>query len=265
MDNSQDKQPFLSHLEELRKRLIACVVAVGVGFAGGYVFKERLFNILVAPIRPAMPNDGHLIFTGPTEMFLTQIKVALIGGILLVIPFIFYEIWMFVAPGLYQKEKQAITPLIVLSTILFALGAIFAYLVVLPIAFQFLLGFGSQGADASVTVEPLISVKEGFGFSIKMLFAFGIAFQLPIVIFFLSRMVVVTPDTLSKKRGYAILLVFMAGAILTPPDVISQCLLAIPLMALYEVGIIISKFPKKPKTDSEEEAETQEEGDKAQA
>ncbi len=257
--NDEEKQPFLSHLEELRNRLIACLIAVAVGFGICYFFKDWLLNILTSPIKPAMPEDSHLIFTGPTEMFLTQLKVALIGGILITLPFIFYQMWMFVAPGLYQREKQAMFPLIFYSTVLFLIGAVFAYMVVLPIAFQFLLGFGNQGPDAVTPVKPLISIKEGFGFSIKMLFAFGIAFQLPIAIFFLTRMGVVTPEFLKKKRAYAILLTFIAGALLTPPDVFSQCLLALPLMLLYEVGIIISKVTKKPKPD-EEDNEKEHEG-----
>ncbi len=243
--DSPDKQPFLSHLEELRRRLIACVAVVGVGFAVAYFFKERLFHVLVAPIAPALSEDGHLIFTAPAEMFLTQLKVALIGGVLLATPFIFYELWMFVAPGLYQKEKRTVVPLVIYSTILFAVGAFFAYSVVLPIAFKFLLGFESQGNSAGTPVRALISVKQGFGFSLRMLIAFGIAFQLPIVIFFLAKMGVVSPATLKKKRSYAILLTFVFGAILTPPDIFSQCLLAVPLMILYEIGIFVAVLASK--------------------
>ncbi len=250
----QDKQPFLSHLEELRKRLIACFIAAGLGFALAYFFKGHIFNILIAPIRPALSDDGHLIFTAPTEMFLTQLKVAFIGGILIAIPYIFYQMWMFVAPGLYHKEKKAITPLVISSTILFTVGAVFAYFVVLPIAFTFLLGFESEGSSTITPVKALISVKQGFGFSIKMLFAFGIAFQLPIVIFFLTRMGVVTTDFLKKKRSYALLMTFVVGAILTPPDVISQCLLAAPLMLLYELGIMVSRVAK-PKAEEDGEKE----------
>lgn len=253
--DSQDKQPFLSHLEELRKRLIACVIAVGVGFAAAYFFKERLFHVLVAPISPALSEGGHLIFTAPAEMFLTQLKVAFIGGVLLAAPFIFYELWMFVAPGLYRKEKKSVTPLVIYSTFLLTVGAFFAYSVVLPIAFKFLLGFESQGNSELTPVKALISVKQGFGFSLRMLFAFGIAFQLPIVIFFLTRIGVVTTDALKKKRSYAILMTFVFGAILTPPDIFSQCLLAIPLMVLYEIGIFVSGLAAK-KTKGEEDDET---------
>ncbi len=259
MDN-EDKQPFLEHLEELRKRLISSFIAVGVGFAIAYFFKELLFDVLVLPIQPALSKDGHLIFTSPTEMFITQIKVALIGGVLISLPYIFYQIWMFVAPGLYQKEKKVVTPLILSSTLLFVAGAAFAYAAVLPIAFKFLLGFGREGADGGVSIEALISVREGFAFSIKMLFAFGVAFQLPIVIFFLSKMGVVTPEFLRKKRAYAILLAFVAGAILTPPDIFSQCLLALPLMLLYEASILVARLVGKPKAD---EPDTDEAADDA--
>lgn len=238
MDN-KEKQPFLSHLEELRKRLIVCAVAVGVGFGISYFFSERLFQLLVSPLYAVMPEGDHLIFTNLPEMFFTYIKVAFIAGILISAPLIFYELWMFVAPGLYKKEKTLVIPFVVFSTILFVGGSLFGYFVVFPFGFKFFVGFSNE------YVKALPSVKQYFSFSIKLLFAFGLVFELPVVIFFLSKIGLVTPELLRRKRKYAILLTFVMAAMLTPPDVITQCMMAGPLIVLYEVGILVAGFARK--------------------
>ena len=239
--NDKEKQPFLSHLEELRKRLIVCAVAVGVGFGISYFFSEGLFQLLVSPLYAVMPEGGHLIFTNLPEMFFTYIKVAFIAGILISAPLIFYELWMFVAPGLYKKEKSLVIPFVVFSTILFVGGSLFGYFVVFPFGFKFFVGFSNE------YVKALPSVKQYFSFSIKLLFAFGIVFELPVVIFFLSKIGLVTPELLRRKRKYAILLTFVMAAMLTPPDVITQCMMAGPLIVLYEVGILVAGFARKKK------------------
>jgi len=240
MDN-EEKQPFLSHLEELRKRLIVCAIAVGVGFGISYFFSERLFKLLVLPLYAVMPEGGHLIFTNLPEMFFTYIKVAFISGIMIAAPLIFYELWMFIAPGLYKKEKTLVIPFVVFSTILFVGGSLFGYFVVFPFGFKFFVGFSNE------YVKALPSVKQYFSFSIKLLFAFGIVFELPVVIFFLSKIGLVTPKLLRKKRKYAILLTFVTAAILTPPDVVTQCMMAGPLILLYEIGILVAGFAHKKK------------------
>ena len=242
---SDEKQPFLSHLEELRKRLIASAIAVGFGFVVCYIFSERLFRILISPLTANMPEGDRLIFTNLPEMFFTYLKTALMAGILLVAPFIFYQLWMFIAPGLYQKEKKYVIPFVAFSSILFVGGGLFGYFIVFPFGFKFFLGFANEN------IQALPSVKQYFSFAIKLLFAFGIVFELPVVIFFLSKMGVVTPDFLRKKRKYAILLTFVMAAILTPPDVITQCMMAGPLIILYEIGIIISRFAGKKKETEE--------------
>jgi len=245
MVDSAEKQPFLSHLEELRKRLVVCAIGVGVGFAIAYIFSERLFQLLVAPLKAVMPEGDQLIFTNLPEMFFAYLKVAFIAGILAAAPLIFYELWMFIAPGLYQKEKKLAIPFVISSTILFVGGALFGYFVVFPFGFKFFIGFSNE------YVKALPSVKQYFSFSMKLLFAFGVVFELPVIIFFLSKMGIVTPQFLRQKRKYAILLTFVLAAILTPPDVITQCMMAGPLIVLYEIGILVSRVAQKKKEGGE--------------
>ncbi|MFC1862996.1 twin-arginine translocase subunit TatC [Thermodesulfobacteriota bacterium] len=236
-----EKQPFLGHLEELRKRLIYSAIAVAIGFVICYAFSEEFFNLLVSPLKEQLPDDDRLIFTNLPEMFLTYLKTAIIGGILLTSPVIFYQIWMFVAPGLYKNEKKYIIPFVISSTILFVGGALFGYFVVFPFGFKFFLGYAND------YIQAMPSVKQYFSFAIKLLFAFGVVFELPVVIFFLSRMGLVTASFLRKKRKYAILITFAMAAILTPPDIITQCMMAVPLIVLYEIGIIIAWISEKKK------------------
>ena len=245
MVDSAEKQPFLSHLEELRKRLVVCAIGVGAGFVIAYIFAERLFQLLVAPLKAVMPEGDQLIFTNLPEMFFAYIKVAFIAGIMAASPLIFYQLWMFIAPGLYRKEKKMAIPFVISSTILFVGGALFGYFVVFPFGFKFFIGFSNE------YVKALPSVKQYFSFSMKLLFAFGVVFELPVIIFFLSKMGIVTPQFLRQKRKYAILLTFALAAILTPPDVITQCMMAGPLIVLYEIGILVSRIAQKKKEDRE--------------
>ena len=246
---SDEKQPFLSHLEELRKRLVACAIAVGIGFVAAYFFKERLFELLVMPLKRVLPKGDKLIFTNLPEMFFTYLKVSFVAGLLAAMPFIFYEIWMFVAPGLYQKEKKFLIPFVISSSILFVGGALFGYFVVFPFGFKFFMSFANE------YIKPLPSVKQYFAFSTKLLLAFGLVFELPVATFFLTKMGLVTDVFLRKQRKFAILLIFVAAAILTPPDVITQIMMAGPLLALYEISILVSKLAGRKKDDSEEEKE----------
>ena len=248
---SDEKQPFLSHLEELRRRLIACAIGVGIGFVISYIFSERLFQWLIIPLMNVMPKGDQLIFTNLPEMFLTYLKVGFIGGILLAAPLLFYEMWMFVAPGLYQNEKRYLIPFVVSSTILFVGGSLFGYFVVFPFGFKFFIGFSNE------YVKALPSVKQYFSFSIKLLFAFGVVFELPVVIYFLTKIGLVTPETLKRKRKYAILLTFTLAAILTPPDVITQCMMAGPLLVLYEIGILVARIARKKKQKGDETLEAE--------
>ena len=246
-----EKLPFTAHLEELRKRLIICFSAVGIGFVISYIFSKSLFEILMQPLLTAMPPEEKLIYTGLPEAFFTYLKVAFLAGILLAVPVIMYQLWIFIAPGLYEKEKRLLTPIVFLSSLFFLGGALFGYFVVFPFGFKFFMGFSSD------YVRPLPSMKEYLGFSAKLLFAFGIVFELPLFITFLARLGIVDTKFLKAKRKYAILLFFVFAAILTPPDVITQVMMAGPLIVLYEVSIVGAKLFGKKKT-KEDIKETQE-------
>ncbi len=243
MDDLDEKQPFLSHLEELRRRLIVSAIAVGIGFVICYFFSENIFQVLVEPLKSAMPKGDQLIFTNLPEMFITYLKVAFVTGLLFASPVLFYEMWMFVAPGLYRHEKKLAIPFVLFSSILFVGGALFGYFIVFPFGFKFFIGFSNE------YVKALPSVKQYFSFSLKLLFAFGVVFELPVIIFFLTKLGLVTPQFLKQKRKYAILLTFVVAAILTPPDVITQCMMAGPLIVLYEVGILVSGLARRKKAD----------------
>ncbi len=248
-----EKLPFTSHLEELRKRLIICFIAVGIAFCICYAFSKRLFEILMQPLLTAMPPDEKLIYTGLPEAFFTYLKVAFLAGILLAIPVIMYQFWMFIAPGLYDKEKRWAIPIVVLSSVFFLGGAMFGYFVVFPFGFKFFMGFASDA------IKPLPSMKEYMGFSTKLLFAFGLVFEMPLFITFLAKLGVVDVQFLSTKRKYAILLFFVLAAILTPPDVITQVMMAGPLILLYEVSILGARlFGKKREKAEADIKETQE-------
>jgi len=235
-----EKLPFTSHLEELRKRLITSFIAIGVGFVVSFGFKERLFGILVRPLIKVMKDGETLIYTGLPEAFFTYLKVSFLTGLMVASPILLYQFWMFVAPGLYQKERRMMVPIVILSSFFFIGGALFGYFVVFPWGFKFFMGFATE------TIRPLPSMKEYFGFSAKLLLAFGLVFELPLVLTFMAKLGIVSVDFLKKNRKYAVLLFFAGAAILTPPDVITQVLMALPLMILYEISIIGAKiFGKK--------------------
>lgn len=242
-----EKLPFTTHLEELRSRLIKCFVAVSIGFVLCYGFKERLFAVLTAPLISVMESGETLIYTNLPEAFFTFLKSAFLSGILLTSPILIYQFWMFVAPGLYKKERRLLLPIVFLSSLFFIGGALFGYYIVFPWGFKFFLGFASE------TIKPLPSMKEYLSFASKMLLAFGLVFELPLILTFLARLGLVSVGFLKKNRKYALLLFFAGAAILTPPDVVTQVMMALPLMVLYEISIlgarIFGKKKEKPKTD----------------
>lgn len=247
-----EKTPLLGHLEELRRRLIACAVAVAVGFAVSYVFAEEIFQVLIWPLKTQMKEGEKLVFTNLPEMFFIYLKTAFVAGILFSTPYVFLQAWLFVAPGLYRNERRYLIPFVVSSTVLFVGGALFGYFVVFPLGFQFFLSFGSEH------IQALPSVQEYFSLSIRLLFAFGLVFELPVILFFLAKVGIVTPGFLKENRKYAILMAFIVGAILTPPDVISQFMMAIPLIVLYEIGILVTRIAVRNGREEESEAEGKE-------
>jgi sec-independent protein translocase protein TatC len=235
------RMSFTEHLVELRRRLIICLVAVGIGFAASYSFAERLFAILMRPLTRVMPAGEKLVYTALPEAFFTYFKVALIAGVAFASPVIIYQAWRFVAPGLYERERRVLLPIVFFSTIFFLGGALFGYFVVFPFGFKFFISFASD----YVRVMP--SLRESLGFATWLLLVFGVVFETPLVILILARLGIVNAEKLRRNQKYAVLIVFIIAAVITPPDVVSQFLMAVPLLILYELGIWIAKiFGKKP-------------------
>ncbi len=236
---------FTEHLLELRRRLIISVAAVLVGTVAAYAFKERIFEFLAWPLIKALPTKDHgLIFTSLVEPFFIYLKISLVAGIVLALPVILYQVWMFIGPGLYAHEKKIVFPLVLFSSFFFVLGAAFAYFGVFPFGFKALMDF------AGPSMTPFPSVREYYDLVSLTLLVFGLIFELPLFITVFARFGLVTPAFLRKYRRYAILVIFIVAAILTPPDVFSQMLMAIPLCILYEVSILgavmFGKERKKP-------------------
>ncbi len=234
-DHDPHKELSLTeHLAELRTRLIRSIAAVAVGFCISYAFIEPIFAMLSRPLEKVLPPGTSLIFTSYPEAFFTYLKLALVCGIFIASPFILYEIWAFVAPGLYEHEKKWALPFVVFSSIFFVGGALFGYIVVFPAAFNFLAGYAGQD------LKLLPSVSEYFSLTIKLLFGFGAAFELPIFMVFMALIGLIDARMLRKNRKYALLIIFILAAVLTPtPDVVNQCLLAAPLLILYEISIFL--------------------------
>jgi len=236
----EDKSPFTEHLTELRDRLIKSFIAIVIGFAAAFAFKERIFDILAAPLIQALGTEGNMVYTGLPEAFFTYLKTCLLAGAMAASPYLIYHFWMFVAPGLYEKERHVLIPIVLLSSVFFVGGALFGYFIVFPYGFDFFLGFNTDHLKA------LPSMKEYFSFASKLLFAFGLVFELPLVLTSMAKLGIVSVDFLKKNRKYALLLFFIGSAILTPPDVVTQVMMAFPLMLLYELSIIGAKiFGKK--------------------
>ena len=249
---SEDKMPFTQHLEELRRRLVFCCIAIAVGFLVSYLFKEKIFGFLMIPWIEALPKDqsAKLIYTAPHEAFFTYMKVSLIAGIGLATPVILYQLWRFIAPGLYANEKRYLFPVVFFSSVFFIGGALFGYYLVFPVGFQFFASFANE------YITPMISTREFLTFTNRLLFGFGIIFELPIFAFFLAKLGLITAKFLRRQRRIAVLIIFVVAAALTPgPDIFSQLMMAGPLLVLYEASIWIAHFfgPKETSEAVEEE------------
>jgi sec-independent protein translocase protein TatC len=236
--------PLFQHLEKIRSRLLICCLAVGVGFVISYCFSARIFAVLMKPWVEAMPpgQPAKLIYTAPHEAFFVYMKVSFISGTLLAIPVIVWQTWRFVAPGLYANQKKYKLPVIFFSSFCFIGGVLFGYFVVIPVAFKFFASFSSEH------ITPMLRTTEYLSFANKMLLCFGLAFELPVFAFFLAKLGLLSAGFLKRKRKWAIVLIFIAAAVLTPsPDVVSQLLLAVPLIVLYEASVwIVHYFGGKP-------------------
>ncbi len=234
--NSVEEMPLLSHLVEMRDRLLRAVLAVLVIFAGVFYFANDLYHIVATPLLAHLPEGASMISTKPAGTFFTPMKLSLVLSIFAAMPFILYQMWAFVAPGLYSHERKLIMPLLISSTLLFYAGMAFAYFVVFPLMFSFFIAVAPEG------VAVMTDISEYLDFILKIFFAFGVAFEVPIATILLVWIGATTPEGLAEKRPYIIVGAFVVGMLLTPPDIISQTLLALPMWLLFEAGLIASRY-----------------------
>ena len=225
------KMSLMAHLEELRGAIVRSLIAVTIGFFACWFFAEEIFSFLARPIYRYLPEGSRLTFLGVTDPFILYIKVAALAALFLTAPFVLYQVWRFVAPGLYRNERLYAFPFVLAGTLFFLAGGLFAYYVAFPFALEFLLGMGDE-------FEPMITVERYFGFQLTVILGLGLMFQMPVLIFLLAQMGVVTPGFLMRHFRWAVLIIFIAAAILTPtPDVVNLCIFALPTIGLYLLGV----------------------------
>jgi len=246
VNTSEAQDTFISHLIELRNRLLRAVIAVVVVFVALFPFASDLYALLARPLLASLPKGGQMIATDVTTPFFVPMKVAMMTAFLIALPYILYQVWSYVAPGLYRHEKRLALPLIVSSVLLFFIGMAFAYFLVFPVIF----GFINKTAPAGVAV--MTDINKYLDFVLTLFVAFGVTFEVPVVVIVLVQMGLVSVAKLKEIRPYVVVGAFVIGAIFTPPDVVSQIMLAVPLWLLYELGILLARFVAKPAPPSEE-------------
>ena len=230
-----NNESISSHLLELRSRLIRVIICLGVLFIAGIPFASEIYGFVASPLLTILPEGSSMIATQVTSPFMAPVKLVLFAALLVTMPYLFYEVWMFMSPGLYKNEKTFVAPLMATTIILFGAGIAFAYFVVCPIIFKFFI------ASAPNSIQVMTDISQYLNFVIKLVFAFGVAFEIPIATFLLVKSGIVKKDLLIKSRPYLIILFFVIGMLLTPPDIFSQLFLAIPMWVLFELGLLISR------------------------
>ena len=252
-DIEDSAAPLVEHLIELRQRLIKALIAVFVVFIVAFIFADQIFQLLVIPYERAAGEDQalKLIFTAPQEYFFAQLRIALFTALFIAFPVIAVQIYKFVAPGLYRNERQAFLPFLIATPILFFMGASLVYFIVMPLAMTFFISMELTGPDVTTTIELLPKVSEYLGLIMTLIFAFGLVFQMPVVISLLARAGLVSEAGLKTKRKYAVVLTFIAAAVLTPPDPVSQIGLAVPTLLLYELSIYATRLIERKRAEQE--------------
>lgn len=252
-----DGMAIADHLGELRKRLMIAAGTWLVAFLGCYSVGEKLFEFISQPVRQALPEGSSLVFLNATEPFFTILKVSALAGLIVAFPIIIWQVWGFISPALYGHEKRLAIPFVFFSSLCFGTGTYFGFTLVFPMIFSFLITYGTNvgGVDAMLSMGAYLTMAS------RLLIAFGLVFELPIVIFFLARLGIVDHKWLAQNRKFALLLAFVMGAILTPPDIFSQASIAVPFIVLYEVGVIVARFFGKKKVEVDEESEDVEEAE----
>ena len=249
-DEKNNQSSFVEHLAELRSRLLRSLAFLFIFFILCYIFSENIYSFLVAPYADAVKDDGNsrrMIFTALHETFITYLKVAFFASMFITSPIILTQIWKFIAPGLYKDEKKALLPYLVATPTLFLLGGMLVYYLIMPLAIKFFLSFETTSISTSLPIQLEAKVNEYLSLIMRLIFAFGISFQLPVLLSLLARVGFINSEYLKKRRKYVVVIIFAVAAILTPPDPITQIGLGIPLLILYELSILSVKFIEKKK------------------